>query len=527
VAGYFSGTSVNFDPLDPAPSPSAFLTSQPGDWADAFVAKYSTAGTLQWAIDLGNNNGTAGIAVSGSKVYVVGPFGANTALAQLDPGTGSMVATVTTQALGGSPASVAVGPSSGNVYVLGSTASSQAFVAKLDASLNLLWTTTTTGGSASGGYQVAVHDAPNNGPESVYLTGSYSGTVAFGATALTSWSGTSDAFVWKLNADGSSAWAGSLGSNGDDVGRGIAVDGSGNLYVTGYWGGNSKTASRNNNFNPGPGGVVRLTNNGGADCFVVKLVPTTGGTSYTAQSPGWAKDLGGSSNDTGNALAVDSAGNVYTTGNFVGSVDFDPGLGQYVLQSGNRGGSTDVFVSELNAGGTFVAAASTTMTSRTTGQDNRGIALALDGPNVYITGQLGGTADFDPTTGTYLLTGNGPRDVYVWKLTQTSPLLLRSGVTPKGDAAASDWAWAFLPILGSVSDALSFVAEGSPRLPSVDLAAGSGVTEASLEGANPTAAVQTALPAPSAAGVDRLFADLGSGGLADALAADTPLAPSA
>jgi hypothetical protein len=285
VAGQFSGNNINFAPLGASPGVSPYLTSQTS--VDDFVAKYSAAGTLQWVTDLGSFNGVDSVAVSGSgsSVYVCGP-----GLAQLDAGTGSVVRTVSIPTASFSPMDVAVGPVTGNVYVT-NPASSQAFVAKYDASLNWQWTQYSTGGTAKG-QKLAVFDDPTYGTESVAVIGSYTGSVTFGATPLTSWSGTEDAFVWKLNADGTSAWAGGLGSDGDDWGGGIAVDGNGNFYATGGWGDVSKSASQNNDFDPGPG-VIKLTSGGGGrtSVFVVKLVPTNGGTAYTTQSPGWAKAI--------------------------------------------------------------------------------------------------------------------------------------------------------------------------------------------------------------------------------------------
>src|SRR5262252_9201733 len=72
-----------------------------------------------------------------------------------------------------------------------------------------------------------------------------------------------------------------------------------------------------------------------------------------SQAPviGWAKKLGGASIDIGNAIIADSAGNVYTTGFFRVTCDFDPGAGTYNLTSAGLG---DIFVSNLDASGNFV-----------------------------------------------------------------------------------------------------------------------------------------------------------------------------
>jgi hypothetical protein len=116
-------------------------------------------------------------------------------------------------------------------------------------------------------------------------------------------------------------------------------------------------------------------------------------------------------------VAVDSSSNVYTTGEFTGSVDFDPGKGKFILISA---GSNDVFVSKLTSAGNFADAANL----GGTGFD-RGHAIAVDSSNnVYTTGVYTGPADFDPGPGTYNLTGGG---VFVSKLTQSGTLLAFGG----------------------------------------------------------------------------------------------------
>src|SRR5439155_12793313 len=124
----------------------------------------------------------------------------------------------------------AAGPS-GSVYVAGTDAAAHALVAKLDASSGAILWTATAGGGSSAGTALSVDGAGN-----AYATGNYTGTAAFGPTSLTSWSGTQDVFVWKLNAGGGPVWAGSIGSNGSDNSTGIALDGSGNAVVVGNWG---------------------------------------------------------------------------------------------------------------------------------------------------------------------------------------------------------------------------------------------------------------------------------------------------
>ena len=144
---------------------------------------------------------------------------------------------------------VAVSPT-GNLYADGSSAApaNQAIVDRLDpATGNVLWNRTSSGGHA-GAIRLAVDNAGN-----AYATGTILGTTTFGSTTLSSEYATSaDTFVWKLNANGSSVWAGEMGGLRTDP-WGITTDGNGNAYVTGQWGGGD------NNFNPGSGRAVTLT----------------------------------------------------------------------------------------------------------------------------------------------------------------------------------------------------------------------------------------------------------------------------
>jgi hypothetical protein len=424
VSGYYSG-SIELDPNHTNPTSNHVLTS-PLDFV-GYAAKYRADGTFLWATDLGPASSVR-LAVQGSSVYVayidwVGSSANNTTVraARLSAADGALAWTTPlaaafngTYVWDGVYTQVAVGPS-GNVYVSGTNAAAQAFAAKLDPAGTVQWTRTTTGGSAQG-EAVAV-----DGAENVYLTGGYTGAVNFGpgAATLTSQSGTQDAFVWRLTAGGSPVWAGSLGSIGDhDFGRGVAVDGGGNVLVTGQWGDfdgslPANTVSRNNDFDPGTG-VLKLTSYGRSDIFVAKLAPQANGSLKLS----WAKSIGGTREDWGRTVTADSAGNVYTTGSFIGPVDFNPGPQKATLAGY---GGRDIFVSKLDAAGNFVAAAALGGTS-----NDDGGSIVLDGSsNVYLSSSYRGTADFDPTAGTYALTVAGLPyyfDGAVVKLTQPGAL---------------------------------------------------------------------------------------------------------
>src|SRR5690606_29098604 len=103
----------------------------------------------------------------------------------------------------------------------------------------------------------------------------------------------------------------------------------------------------------------------------------------------WAKQMGGTDNDQGISITVDTSGNIYTTGIFRNTVDFDPGAGVYNLTAvvGN-----DIFISKLDANGNFLWAK-----QMGSGGNTRSNSIVLDtNGNIYTTGIFQSTADFDP-----------------------------------------------------------------------------------------------------------------------------------
>jgi hypothetical protein len=132
------------------------------------------------------------------------------------------------------------------------------------------------------------------------------------------------------------AWAKGIGAtDGDDRAYSIAVDAAGNVYTTGYFEGTA-------DFDPSAG-VFNLTSAGSVDIFVSKL--------DASGNFVWAKAMGGTSIDQATSIAVDASNNVYTTGYFYNTADFDPSAGVANLTSA---GSGDIFVSKLDASGNFV-----------------------------------------------------------------------------------------------------------------------------------------------------------------------------
>lgn len=130
-----------------------------------------------------------------------------------------------------------------------------------------------------------------------------------------------------------------------------------------------------------------------------------------AQTFEWAKSFGGNNYVKSNSISTDALGNVYTTGYFEGTVDFDPGMGTEFLTTQD---SDDIFVQKLDNSGNLVWAKSLGGNSV---DQSSSIAVTPSG-SIYITGRFRETVDFDPGIGTEYLTAQGADDIFVLKLDQ-------------------------------------------------------------------------------------------------------------
>ncbi|WP_339700525.1 T9SS type A sorting domain-containing protein [uncultured Marixanthomonas sp.] len=188
-------------------------------------------------------------------------------------------------------------------------------------------------------------------------------------------------------------WGGQFGGTGEDVVKKMHVDAEGNSYVTGYFTDTADFDITNDESN--------LTANGFYDVFVQKT-NTEGGLE-------WAVSVGGSMFDYGTGITTDNQGNVYVTGYYDETVDFNPGGDEWLLTS--QGGG-DIFILKLTSDGEFVWAKSIGGTGY---EESTAIGVDELG-NVYILGYLYETVDFDPNLGEVLLTSQGGSDTFLLKL---------------------------------------------------------------------------------------------------------------
>lgn len=131
---------------------------------------------------------------------------------------------------------------------------------------------------------------------------------------------------------------------------------------------------------------------------------------------GWARGWGGTADDIGYDVAVDSSGNAFVAGSFMGSMDIDPGPN--VITRTAQGSSTDCFLSRLNSKGEFVWGPAWGGSGR-----DRVRGVALDGSgNVYLAGVFEGTCDFDPGTTALNIQSKGGRDAFLMKFSPSAAM---------------------------------------------------------------------------------------------------------
>ena len=356
----------------------------------AFVLKYDAYGNKQWAKVIGSSIATYGngIAVdAGGNSYITGYTDGDLdgninagdkdiLVAKYDANGNKLWSKLlgTSRYDGGYGIAVDL---IGNCYIVGNTSgnldgninsgSQDIFVSKFDTNGNKLWTKQLGTIQIDGGVGIAVDIIGN-----CYITGGSSGNLdgndnaGPGATDFTE-----DIFVTKYDTNGNKLWTKLFGTYYSEVGKGIAIDIIGNIYITGQTNGN----------------LDGNTNSGGWDIFVTKL--------DVAGNKLWTKLLGTPGTESAKGIVVDSDGNAFITGYTDGNLD-----------ENINAGDNDILVAKYDANGNKLWS-KLLGTSRYDG--GYGIALDPNG-NLYMTGMTDGN-----------LGGNinsGGDEIFIWKLVQ-------------------------------------------------------------------------------------------------------------
>lgn len=428
TTGSFRGT---FD-ADPGAG-VATLTANAGGGIDFYITKFDTTGNFVWAKKIGGSDFdqaySIAVDVSGN-IYLAGYF---VYLVDFNPGAGvyNMGASTNFTAMGfllkldtdgnfawakqftGNNTSTIVATAvtldaSGNVFVGGYfkgpmavdsepvvftslSNSNDIFFAKFSGAGVFQWAKQ-IGSSAAESITGMATDSSGG----LYLSGNFNGVVDFDPSAVTQNLGTTggnDAFLVKMDAAGNYQWATKVGGLGEDYGRNVGVSPAGEVYLAGNFNGTVNFA------NGMP--ANNITSNGGTDNFISRY---DSGGNYI-----WTRTFGSTSAEYISSLAFDTSGNIFSTGYFNGTVDFDSSAATYNLTSNN----TDAFILKLNSSGSFVNA------SRFGGSGNEvGNFIKVDASNrIITTGNFNGDCYFNPnSSSTDNVVSAGNDDGFVHKM---------------------------------------------------------------------------------------------------------------
>ncbi len=314
---------------------------------DTLTAKLNADGTYAWAV---RGGGTGNETVWGLSALADG--------SSIITGTFSGIATF------------------GATTLTSTGAPNDTFTAKVNADGTYAWATQSSGAGDDYSYSASAFSDGSS-----IITGFFSGTATFGATTLIS-AGADAAFIAKLNANGTYAWATQTGGTGSVGGTGVSALSDGSGIITGYLSGTATF-----------GATTLISSGGSYDAFTAKV--NADGT-YA-----WATQSSGTGFDVAWGVSAFADGSSIITGQFVGTATF----GATTLTST---GSQNSFTAKVNADGTYAWATQ----AGGAGDDlSYGVSELADGSSI-ITGQFSGTATFGATT----LVSAGSDDIFTAKL---------------------------------------------------------------------------------------------------------------
>jgi hypothetical protein len=257
--------------------------------------------------------------------------------------------------------------------------------------LTYAWTKTFGGSGTDRAYALTTDIYGN-----IYAGGYFSGTADFdpgtGVDNKTS-AGGYDAFLTRINADGSYTWTKTFGGVENDITQALTSDTNENIYVGGLFRGTA-------DFDPGPG-IDNKISAGNLDVFLTRI--------NADGSYAWTITFGGSTSDIAYCLTMDISGNIYVGGCFSGTADFDPGPG---IDNKTSAGDYDAFLTRINTDASYAW-------TKTFGGsiDDRTQALATDtNGNIYAAGSFYGNAVFDPDTGNDNKNSAGGYDAFLTRI---------------------------------------------------------------------------------------------------------------
>ncbi|PVW15617.1 T9SS type A sorting domain-containing protein [Marixanthomonas spongiae] len=371
LTGYFQGANPN-NPFDADPGPDVFPLSVRSflNSRDLFVIKLDSNQEFVWAKQVSNPFGAASedaqtINVdSQGNVYIGGSF----LVADFDPD-----------------------PNVDNIIFSADSSTSDGFLLKLDTDGNFVWVKTYDG---AGGI-VEIESMQFDANEDIFLTGRFANQVDLDTGADVdnyTTNGGDDIFITKVDIDGNYIWGQVFGGAGLDAVNNIEILQSG-IYISGMFSGTvdlDPTAGENS-----------VTSNGDWDAFFSKF-DTDGNYDYSYTTGGETNDNLENIYD----IAEGPTGNLFVSGSFVGTSDFDNDTGEATTTSN---GNADNFLVELSTAGVY----RNHWTVGGLAPENNPQILFNNNDEVVSIGVFQDSVDFNPFSGEDIQTSTGNRDIYV------------------------------------------------------------------------------------------------------------------
>lgn len=332
------------------------ITLKSSGQTDIFLAKYNSKGKVMWAKNLGGeyDDYIHSVSTDGSgNIYVVGEFKSKSF--KLDSIT------------------------------LSNNGMEDIFLAKYDLNGNIQWAKKAGGGSKDYALSVA-----NDNKGNIYFTGGFrSQFLTFGSTTLTNMNEYDNVFITKFDSNGNAIWAKSAGGPGKEWANSIAVNSSGNIYITGHFG--SSTIQF---------GTNTLMNTGNVSIFLTAYDPNG--------NVVWARSASGDGFNESNSVSTDLIGNVYITGYYNSStITFSS-----ISLTNQNTAQDNFFLAKYDKNGTLIWAKSNDTA------ETFSVKLDVLG-NIYVAGTFwGSTINFGST----LLTTTNGGDTFIAKLSKSLSL---------------------------------------------------------------------------------------------------------
>ncbi|MBL4592697.1 MAG: T9SS type A sorting domain-containing protein [Flavobacteriales bacterium] len=302
LTGWFYGT------VDMAPDPAVQNYTSVGIQPDVYIQKLDNNGNQLWLAQLSGASIIYSTSVTSdlaSNIYVTGTF-RNTV--DFDPGSGT--------------SNFSTFSSNYDGYLL-----------KLNGNGNYIRTSIVASSSAT--KDASYQRVRVNSVGEVISIGTFEGTGSVDldpgpGTVLGNSNGQTDTFIQKLDSTGNLIWVKTYGNGNREYLHGLEIDKQDNIYVLGYY-------YDTMDFDPGLG-VFSMTSNGGPDIFVQSI--------DNAGNFDWAIGYGGTAGEAGFSFNLDQSDNIFITGYYTLTVDFDPGIGTALFSS--NGSVEDLFIHKLN-----------------------------------------------------------------------------------------------------------------------------------------------------------------------------------